>query len=146
MPDPIVKTVTVPLDLDRSFRLFTEEMADWWPHDTGTDSPNINIPDTPGEKVTETRPDGTTETWGTVTEHEPGQAFGMTWHPGRPEAEASHLRVTFDVVANGTRVTVLHDTWPTLDAITTLQACAATPAWTNLLTRFARHTAALTSA
>ncbi len=145
MPDPIVKTVTVPLDPDRAFRLFTEEIADWWPRDTaaGTDSPSIHVPETVGEEVIETRPDGSTTRWGTVTEHHPGRAFGMTWHPGRPEEEASYVRVTFDTVADGTQITVIHDNWPALNAITTLYACAATPAWQSALRRYATACRAL---
>jgi len=34
MTDSIIKTVTVPLSPERAFRLFTEEISDWWPLDT----------------------------------------------------------------------------------------------------------------
>ena len=115
MTDPIVKILTVPLSPKRAYKLFTEEMADWWPleqHSISQDgTATIHVPDRVGEQVIEEKPDGTTTPWGRVTESAPGEAFGMTWHVGRPESDATHVRVTFDVVADGTKVTLVHDGW-----------------------------------
>lgn len=120
--DAIVKTLTVPLTPERAFRLFTEEMGDWWPLDSHSiaaqtgQGPAVKVTVTPEENgaVFETLPDGSTAPWGRVTDWQPGAAFGMTWHVGRPEAEATHVRVAFDVVADGTQVTLVHDGWPVL--------------------------------
>lgn len=121
MTAPIVKDITVPLDPDRAFRLFTEEMADWWPLDTHSLSANdgqpartVTVPPREGAQVTETKPDGTTAPWGRVTAYVPGARFAMTWHVGRPEAQASHVEVTFTTVADGTRVTLIHSGWDAL--------------------------------
>lgn len=120
MPDPIIKEITVPLDKDRAFRLFTEEMADWWPLEShsmsaqegGTPANSVDVPSEVGQQVIETKPDGSTAPWGRVTEYEPGSAYGMSWHVGRAEAEATHVRVTFTTVADGTRVQLIHSDWP----------------------------------
>ena len=121
MPDPVVKSLTVPLDSDRAFRLFTEEMADWWPlnkhsmsANTGETAQTVTVPKDLGAQVLEVKPDGTTTPWGRVTEFEPGKSFGMRWHVGRPEDQATHVRVTFDVVADGTKITLIHDNWQVL--------------------------------
>ena len=121
MPDPITKTLTVPLSPERAFKLFTEEMSDWWPLDShslsaqdGEPATAVTMTPEKGGDVTETKPDGSTAKWGTVTEWQPGRAFGMTWHVGRPETQASHVRVSFDVVADGTLVTLVHDNWQAL--------------------------------
>ena len=142
MPDPIVKTVTVRLDPDRAFRLFTEDIAEWWPLDThslsaqdGHSARSVDVPDTVGEQVIETRSDGRTEPWGRVTDYRPGRAFGMTWHVGRPEEEATHVQVSFDAVADGTRVRLIHDGW---DKATARRDSYAT-GWTSVLARFTRH-------
>ncbi len=150
MPDPIVKTVTVPLDPDRAFRLFTEEIADWWPLDThslsaqdGERARNVEVPEKVGEQVIETRPDGRTAPWGRVTDYRPGRAFGMTWHVGRPEADATHVQVNFDAVADGTQVRLIHDGWGSDTARRETYASG----WTSVLARYTRHAnAALTPA
>ncbi len=121
MPDQIKKTVTVPLDPDRAFDLFTREMADWWPLDshslsagTGRPARTVTVEPRVGGTVTETKADGTTAPWGRVTEWQPGAVFGMTWHVGRSEDRASRVRVCFDAVMEGTRVTLVHDNWQAL--------------------------------
>lgn len=118
--DAIVKELTVPLSPERAFQLFTEEMASWWPLDQHALSApeggakDVTVPSEVGEQVLETMPDGSTAPWGRVTEHRPGRAFGMSWHVGRPEELATHVRVTFEAVADGTRVVLVHDGWAAL--------------------------------
>ena len=98
MIDPITKTLTVPLSSERAFKLFTEEMSDWWLLEShslsaqdGTPASLVTVTSEKGGPVTETKPVGSTAKWGTVTVYDPGRAFGMTWHVGRPEAQASHV-------------------------------------------------------
>jgi len=126
--DPIIKTLTVPLSPDRAFRLFTEEIADWWPLDShslsasdGKPAKSVTITAKKGGPITEIRHDGTKAPWGHVTEWQPGRAFGMAWHVGRPADQATDVHVTFDVVADGTRVTLVHSGWQALatDAVAT---------------------------
>ncbi len=122
MTDPIVKEITVPLEPDRAFRLFTEEMADWWPLDQhslsaaedGQPARDVAVPKEVGAQVIETKPDGSKRPWGRVTTYDPGQRFGMTWHVGRPEDQASHVEVSFVTIADGTRVRLVHDDWHAL--------------------------------
>jgi hypothetical protein len=99
-------------------------MADWWPLDThalsaqedGVPAKTVEVPAEVGAQVLETKPDGSKHPWGRVTEHVPGRAFAMSWHVGRAEDQASHVRVTFEVVADGTRVRLVHDNWQALGA------------------------------
>ncbi len=140
MTDPIVKKLTVPLDPQRAFTLFTAEMAEWWPLDThslsaaeGTPADSVTITPEPGGAVFETRPDGTTAPWGRVTDWRPGKAFGMTWHVGRPEDQASHVQVTFDVVAEGTQVTLIHDNWQVLGEVAVAQHASYLTGWDKVL-------------
>ena len=95
MTDPIVKEITVPLDNDRAFRLFTEEMSDWWPLEShslsasdGVPANSVDVPSEVGAQVLETKRDGSRAPWGRVTEYDPGKAYGMSWHVGRAEEEA----------------------------------------------------------
>jgi len=122
MPDPIVKTVTLPLPPEKAFEVFTTGMGDWWPLDShslsaqedGVPARDVTVTPEKGGPVYETKPDGSTAPWGTVTDWAPGERFAMTWHVGRPEDQASHVRVGFDVVADGTKVTLIHDNWQAL--------------------------------
>ncbi|KMW60360.1 Glyoxalase/Bleomycin resistance protein/dioxygenase domain [Candidatus Rhodobacter oscarellae] len=122
MAEPVTKTVTVPLTPERAFRLFTEEMASWWPLDRHAVSAedggakDVTVPAEIGAQIFETTPSGKKVPWGRVTEHRPGHRFATSWHPGRPEAEATQVEVTFDAVADGTRVTLVHSGWQALGA------------------------------
>ncbi|MDF0599188.1 SRPBCC domain-containing protein [Psychromarinibacter sp. C21-152] len=150
--DAIVKEITVPLAPDRAFRLFTEEMADWWPLDThslsardGTPARTVTVPAEEGAEVTETKPDGTTVPWGRVTGYVPGERFAMTWHVGRPEAQASHVEVTFTAVADGTRVTLVHSGWAALGTDAAALRDNDRTGWDGVFcTRYAMACAALT--
>ena len=82
MTDPITKTLTVPLSPDRAFKLFTEEMSDWWPLEShslsaqdGEPAASVTVTPEKDGPVTETKPDGSTAKWGTVTEWQPGRAL-----------------------------------------------------------------------
>ncbi len=118
MTDSIEKSLTVPLNPERAFRLFTEEITDWWPIDTYSLSnddekvvKSVHIAPEVGGEITEIRHDGSTALWGRVTEWEPGRRFGMRWQIGHPDGDATHVNVCFDLVADGTRVTLIHSGW-----------------------------------
>ncbi|MDJ0827508.1 MAG: SRPBCC domain-containing protein [Rhodobacter sp.] len=147
MTDPIVKTVTVPLPSDRAFTLFTRDIAEWWPLDShslsaqeeGQPARSVDIPAEVGGEVRETRPDGSTAPWGRVTDYTPGIRFGMTWHVGRSEAQASHVSVDFVAVADGTRVTLVHSGWQALGTEATAIRAGYVTGWDYVLhIRFAR--------
>lgn len=115
MTDPIQKTLTVPLRPDQAFRLFTDNLQAWWPVDTHSlsagdgDLPKkVTVDPRAGGFVTETKPDGETGRWATVTRWEPGHALGLSWYVGRPTEEATDLLVVFTPVQTGTRVDLTH--------------------------------------
>lgn len=150
--DPIVKTVTVPLSPARAFKLFTDGIAEWWPLDThslsaqadGAAAANVTVTPEEGGAVFETKPDGSTAPWGRVTRWVPGEAFAMTWHVGRSADQASAVSVSFDVVADGTQVTLIHDGWEALgDAAQALRQ-GYTSGWDGVFgVNYARACAAL---
>ncbi|MEO0676265.1 MAG: SRPBCC domain-containing protein [Pseudomonadota bacterium] len=115
MTAPIKKSVDVPLRPAEAFDLFTARMDTWWPLDThgvgadnGAPSKDIRFDAEEGGAVTEILPGGREARWGTVTEYTQGSSFAMTWHPGRDEAEATHVSVTFLPLGNGCRVELVH--------------------------------------
>lgn len=121
--DPIRKSVTVPLAPDDAFELFTAELESWWPAEShslsagrGERPAAIEVEPRTGGQILETLPDGQRAPWGRVTRWEAGRAFGVAWHVGRDEAEATALLVTFTPVADGTRVDLEHGGFDRLGA------------------------------
>ena len=150
MTDPIRKTLTVPMRPEQAFDLFTDKLADWWPVETHSlsaangDLPrDVTVEGREGGRITETRPDGDTAPWGTVTRWEPGRAFGVAWHVGRDASEATDLLVVFTPVETGTRVDLTHDGFDRLDDAATAMAGSYRSGWDLVLVqRFGRYCAA----
>ena len=129
MTDPIEKTLTVPLRPQDAFDLFTDHLQDWWPLDSHSlsaadgDLPqDVTVDPREGGHITETRPDGVTGRWGTITEWAPGHALGISWHVGRDPSEATDLYIRFTPVEDGTRVDLTHGGFDRLAGAETMRA------------------------
>lgn len=121
MTEAIVKSIDVSIDPDKAFEIFTAEISKWWPLDShsiaarhGEPAKNVTIEPKIGGEIFETDQDGKKAKWGNVTEWAPGKRFAMTWHVGRPESEATDVSVDFSVIADGTKVTLIHSNWERL--------------------------------
>jgi uncharacterized protein YndB with AHSA1/START domain len=112
-------SVTVPIDRERAFRLFTEEIGSWWP------SEGYKISEGPITEVFEGRQggrwyelaeDGSQCTVGTVLEWDPPARFLMTWQLTPDWAfeedleRATKIEVVFEEEEGGdaTRVSLEH--------------------------------------
>lgn len=143
--DPIRKTVTVPLAPAEAFDLFTESLGDWWPSESHSlsaadgDLPEtIKVEPKTGGQILETKPDGSTHPWGRITRFDPGKAFGVSWHVGRPEEEATDLLVVFTPTDAGTRVDLTHGGFGKLGEAATAMAANYMTGWDLVLVdRFA---------
>jgi hypothetical protein len=113
---PLVKSVTVPQDPPAAFRLFTEQVAQWWPLATfsvgESDATDLVFGRAVGDQIVETMRNGETSAWGTINVWSPPERVAFSWHPGTPEHEATTVEVTFVAFDDGTRVTLTHDGWP----------------------------------
>ncbi len=115
MTDPIQKTVTVPLRPQEAFDIFTKDLAAWWPTDShslsagdGALPEDVSVEPREGGQIIETKHDGTTAPWGRITTWQPGAAFGVSWHVGRPEEQSTDILVVFTPTDMGTRVDLTH--------------------------------------
>lgn len=115
MTDPIRKSVTVPLRPTEAFDLFTKNLSDWWPLHShslsagdGDIPKDVTVEEKEGGHIIETKPNGETGKWGTITRWDPGTAFGVSWYVGRPIEEATDLLVVFTPTDTGTRVDLTH--------------------------------------
>ncbi len=147
MIDPVVKKLEILLPPDRVFRLFTEDFAAWWPVEThslsadqGSVPQSVTVEGRVDGKVSELLHDGTSGLWGTITKWQPGAVFEMSWHVGRPAAEATRLHVAFTPTAQGTQVTLTHDGWENRGAAAAEAREGYNSGWDIvLLRRFSDH-------
>jgi hypothetical protein len=118
---PVVKTVEVKRTVADAFRIFTDELALWWPLETHALSPSrdtkatgVAIEPFVGGRVIETAADGREFHWGDVIAWEPPRRFAMTWQLGASREQAGEVEVSFEPAAAGCRVTLVHSGWERL--------------------------------
>jgi uncharacterized protein YndB with AHSA1/START domain len=113
---PLVKSVVVPLEPAQAFQLFTARFGSWWPlatHSVGqADAVSVSFPSEVGGSIIETSNDGSTSTWGTVSEWSPPTVVRFSWHAGQSEETAGEVEVRFDSDGGtGTVVILTHSGW-----------------------------------
>ncbi|HVY87168.1 MAG TPA: hypothetical protein VG943_18695 [Caulobacterales bacterium] len=122
---PVVKTVDVRRSAHDAFRIFTEEVARWWPMEThtrarsaqGQFTKSVVIEPRVGGRVYEMLQDGAELDWGRVSAYEPGALFAMQWSLGKPLENASLVSVRFEPLSDQScRVTLTHENWERLGA------------------------------
>lgn len=117
---PIVKTVNVGVSPAAAFRLFTDEIASWWPLDThsvgGSKATGIRVEPGVGGLIEELGIDGPQRIWGTITSWEPPSVFAFTFHPGVSPDQSGHVTVRFIPAGEGSTVELTHAGWETLGA------------------------------
>lgn len=116
--EPLRKSIIVRLDAMAAFRLFTEEIAAWWPlasHSVGGDQavacafePRV------GGRIVETLRSGDEHVWGKVGVWQPPYRLVFSWHPGRGADTAQEIELRFSPDEGGTRVELEHRGWERL--------------------------------
>ena len=94
---PVVKAVIVNCAVEKAFRLFTADLAKWWPltrFHYGDDPQTCLIEPRVGGRVYERSADGTESVWGQVEAWEPPRRLGFTWLVGAPAQHPQHIEVT----------------------------------------------------
>jgi uncharacterized protein YndB with AHSA1/START domain len=108
--------VTVEASPEEAFALFTEDIGLWWRRDTpywNDRERGLCVRIEPGEggrfiEVYELETGSGMEV-GRVTAWEPGRRLALTWtQVGWPEGASTQLEITFEPVADGTRVRLQH--------------------------------------
>jgi uncharacterized protein YndB with AHSA1/START domain len=123
MIEPVRRDVTVAAGLEETFRLFTEDMAAWWPLEThsmaadredGTSVAQLVFEPRLGGRLYEIADDGTEGTWGRVLVWEPPHRLVLAWKPNLRDEPETEVEVTFAAVDAGTRVALEHRGWDLL--------------------------------
>ena len=118
MLPPVIKTVYIPITSEQAFRVFTNELALWWPLDkhscaamAGETSQALDADLSTGGEIWETDHEGRRILWGTFTEFTPSSKLRINWHINRPADDATEISVEFTPNDDETEVTLTHSGW-----------------------------------
>ena len=111
--EAIRKTVTVPLPMEKAFRLFTDGAGSWWPvasHSIEGDKVDDVVFDADAKRVYERTSDGTEHDWADILVWEPPSGFRLGWRVD-PNSAGTEVEVRFSPEGEGTRVELEHRGW-----------------------------------
>lgn len=132
------KTVTVSRPPDVAFKIFVEEINQWWPladySFLGPDA-TIVMETRKGGRFYQTTPDGNEYEIGEVLHYEPGVRLTYTW---TGNAGTTEVDIRFTADGNGTRIDVAHSGWEKL-ADGETHAANYTTGWDGVLGAFVRY-------
>jgi len=114
--ETIRKELYVDASPETAFRVFTEQISEWWPlAKYGTfqeQAQSVVFEDREPWALVERSKDGRETVWGEVLDYEFASRLRMTWHPGRPSEEMpTEIELTFAADGDGTAVVLEHRGW-----------------------------------
>lgn len=118
--EPLRFSIVLACPAADAFRLFTEEIHEWWPLATHSiaqaQARSCRFEPHRGGRVVETTADGTEHLWAEIAVWDPPRRFVLLWHPGLPASRAQDVEVTFEDDGGRTRVVLEHRDWQQGDA------------------------------
>jgi uncharacterized protein YndB with AHSA1/START domain len=112
------KSAVVGAPIERAFKVFTDEIASWWPlqsHSVGGGSgkpvETAVLEGRVGGRFYERMADGTEASWGEVTAWEPPHRLAIAWRVNPEWPAATEIEVRFTPDGDGTRVDFEHRGW-----------------------------------
>lgn len=142
--EPVRKQRRVALGRDRTFELFTESMAIWWPLEThscgGADAVDVRFEGRIGGRVVEVTTDGTEHEWADVIAWDPPHRFVLAWHPSPEPIAATIVDVRFaEIDDGGTQIDLVHSAWEELgDELGRSTRAGYETGWDHVLGEFDR--------
>ena len=148
--EPIRRSVTVACAPERAFRLFTEEIGDWWPvevHSRAVDDfegeglkvERLEFQGRVGGRVLELMSNGQTLPWAEVLVWEPPSRFVLAWHPSFSARPPTEVEVRFSASGSGTLVELEHRGWEALGPSAAGLNGSYAAGWIPTLERFRTH-------
>ncbi|MBM3677942.1 MAG: hypothetical protein FJW96_08680 [Actinobacteria bacterium] len=115
---PITRTISVRCDTETAFRVFTHEVATWWPLETHALHPGavreVVWEEQVGGEVYEISTGGERAHWADVTAWDPPHRLAIAWKVNPEALAATDVEVTFTPEGDGTRVDLVHSGWERL--------------------------------
>jgi hypothetical protein len=154
--EPIRRSVTVRLEPERAFDLFTAEIDTWWPVEThsraasefegeGVKVERVEFERRAGGRVLEHLSNGHVLPWAEILVWERPARFVLAWKPHPRPQPPTEVEVRFVPADGGTRVELEHRGWERLDVDIAPVYRSYDDGWVATLERFAAaaaHTAA----
>ena len=139
---PVLRSVTVAVDAERAFDVFTRRIGDWWPFQGHScfddDAARVAFE---GERLVERSRNGEEAVWGEVLAWEPPTRIALTWHPGYAEGEpTTEVEVRFLPRGGTTVVELEHRGWERLGERAAETRASYDGGWPTVLARFAEAT------
>jgi hypothetical protein len=136
----VQRSVSVPLPVEKAFRLFTDGTGTWWPfarHSIGgEETMDAVFEGGEGGLVYEVHRDGTRAEWADIVAWDPPRRFLLSWRVN-PAREPTEVEVRFD----GTRVELEHRGWDRVTNEPAEMRASYDTGWEHVLGDFAEAAA-----
>lgn len=96
---------------EKCFKVFCEDISEWWPRGFAEDS-KLFLDRRVGGRLFERRPDGSEYDIGCVTAYEPPSIVAFTWRAPSWQT-TTQVEIRFSAERGGTRVDLEHSGWET---------------------------------
>ena len=136
----IHKSIRVERSPEASFRIFCEEIGQWWPGGFGGEGSRLAIEPKVGGRFFETRTDGSEYEIGRVTAYQPPALVAFTWRAPSWEL-TTQVEVRFSAEDTATRVELDHSGWERSPKLTDGRK-SYDSGWETILGHYQRHIAA----
>jgi uncharacterized protein YndB with AHSA1/START domain len=138
----IRKELQIEATLEDTFRIFTQEIAAWWPFEGREvlDGPKEAVVLEPyaGGRLYERTVDGREGDWGSVVEYQAPSRLVLRWHPGYTEDLATTITVELQALdVKLTNLVLVHAGWEVHGADAARIADGYTTGWDTVLEGFA---------
>jgi uncharacterized protein YndB with AHSA1/START domain len=139
--EPVRATVEVRRGIEEAFRVFTAEIASWWPVAGHSVEPEmveaVVLEDRVGGRLYERWRDGGEADWGRVLAWEPPTRLLLAWSPN-PDRARTEVEVRFVAVeADHTRVELEHRGWERLGDLAAQARAGYDGGWPGVLDAYA---------
>ncbi len=133
----IRKSIRVERPPETSFKVFCEEISQWWPGGFGGEGTKLFLEGRVGGRFYERAVDGTEFDIGRVTAYQPPTFVAFTWRAPSWDSE-TQVAVHFHAEGGGTRVELEHSGWE-LDEKTRNARKSYEGGWDIVLGRYQSH-------
>ena len=106
----IRKSIRVERPRDVSFRVFCEEIGQWWPHGFGGEGSTMALEPRVGGRLYESRKDGSEYEIGRITAYEPPAVVAFSWRAPSWDT-ITQVEVRFIAEGDATLVELEHRGW-----------------------------------
>jgi uncharacterized protein YndB with AHSA1/START domain len=143
--EPIRATVTVRVDRERAFEVFTARLDTWWPLEThsravdefeGVEAERVEFEGRVGGRVLEHLSNGRVLPWAEVLAWEPPARFVLAWKPNSTPYPPTELELRFTKQGDATLVELEHRGWERLGEIAAERRAGYASGWIAPLERY----------